>query len=523
MYRVFRFVSSPILLCVAFAISLLVAFEYDFNLPNRLAEYCARAHWPASAVLTVLLLLRFFVSVLVIRWAIALHQEIRTSREGERAALLLARHDPLTDLPNRRVFKEVLGETLALLGPGESVGVMFVDFDGFKAINDFHGHGIGDEMLCQGAERLREAIGEERTLCRLGGDEFAIMCEVGASPVRLERIAARIVAAFAEPFHLHDRKLKLGASVGIAIAPKDGCEVVDVLRAADQAMYRAKKAGKGRFSLFEAKKEPTRRRTMLRSKLLDAIANREIVPFYEPIVDLSSQRICGFEALARWRRPQRSVLAPGSFLPMIEDMKLASPLALSLLEQICEDARAWPAHYRIAMNLSSSQLQDALLMRDAARTIRASGLEPARFVMEISETALLDNLQDSCAAIDSLRAQGLSVALDNFGNGASSLLHLRLLSFDRLKIDRAFVGSIDSDPRGADYVRAIVAVGKSLHLEVTAQGIETPAVLARLEEMGCQFGQGFLYSQPVPAEAIANLLQAEPMQRGKGVELRMVS
>jgi diguanylate cyclase (GGDEF)-like protein len=523
MYRLFRLVSSPQVLCTAFAATLWVMFEYDFNLPTRIGAFAAaHANWHVGTILTMMIVSRLFVSILVIRWAIALHHEILLRREAERKALLLAHNDPLTGLPNRRVFKEVLGETLAALGPDESVGVMFVDFDGFKSVNDFYGHAIGDEVLCEGADRLRAAIGDERMLSRLGGDEFAIMCEVGASPARLERIASCIVAAFAEPFECRDRKIKFGASVGIAIAPKDGADVTAVLRAADEAMYRAKKAGKGRFRLFEPDSNAqTRGRAELKAELHDAIAAGQIVPYYQPLIDIAGNRICGLEALARWRHPHRGVLSPDAFMPMIEDMNLSSRMTLSLLAQICADAKMWPAHYRIAMNLSLVALHDAAMLHELCQTIMASGIPPGRFEMEIIEPALIDNLPAACSAIDGLRAQGISVVLDDFGNGYSSLHHLRSLHFDKVKIDRPFVGSIEDDARGADYVRAVIGLGTSLQMEVAAEGIETPAVLARLAQMGCRFGQGFLFAQPLPAEALAMMLKAALPPRGESVGLKM--
>ena len=509
------------ILCSAFAVVLWVMLQFDVDLPGRIAAFtAAHANWQANKLLTVLLVARLFVTILVVRWALRLHHEILTRREAEKNALQLARHDPLTGLPNRRIFKEILAETLARLGPGESVGVMFVDLDGFKSINDFYGHAVGDEVLCLGAERLRAAIGEDRVLCRLGGDEFAIMCEVGASAARLERIAARVVESVAVPFECRDRSIRIGASVGIAVAPRDGTEVIEVLRAADEAMYRAKTAGKGRFRLFDPEsKVPTRGRAELKAELREAITNGQIIPHYQPLIDLAANRICGFEAFARWRHPQHGVLLPDTFMPVIEDMQMSARLAISLLTQICADAKTWPAHYRIMMNLSPVQLRDAVMLQELCRTIRECGIDPARFEMEITEAVLMENLQAACAAIDGLRAEGISVALDNFGNGYSSLHHLRSLHFDRVKIDHTLVSGIDADSRAEDYVRAIVGVCTSLRLKVVAEGIETPSALALLEKMGCRYGQGYLFAQPLPAEALAMMLKAAPAPRENVVAL----
>jgi diguanylate cyclase (GGDEF)-like protein len=445
--------------------------------------------------------------ILVIQRSILLRRETVRRKEAEHEANLLARHDPLTGLPNRRMFIDAVSQALSAPDKAKRFAVMLVDLDGFKAVNDVYGHIVGDMLLNQVGERLKVAAGSRCLIARLGGDEFAIMAEVGLDDADLARIVERIVGGIGEPFALV-QTIDIGASVGITIASRDSTDAESLLHAADIAMYRAKIAGGGTFRFFEPSMDAeVRDHAALKADLRQAILHDRIIPYYQPLVDLRSLQVSGFEVLARWPHPTRGLLEPDKFIPLAEDLRLLSVLTLSLLKAATVDMKSWAPHHRISINVSPSQVHELNLLRRMTDLILASGIAPSRIEIELTEDALIGDMETVRGFIDGLRSIGATVSLDDFGTGYSSLSLLHDLPFDKVKIDKSFILKLETDPSGIDYVGAIIGLGKCLHLDVTAEGIETPAALERLAGLGCRFGQGYLFGKPVPVAEVPAALR----------------
>ncbi|MEJ0015328.1 MAG: EAL domain-containing protein [Acetobacteraceae bacterium] len=488
------------------------AFLFDWDILRVLARLDER--FEGNFIDEIASLVLILIVATAMRRAALLRGEVARRREAEAVALSLARHDPLTGLANRRRLQEVLAEALAEHDARTMRALMIVDLDGFKPVNDLHGHPFGDALLCQVVARLRAIAGERFTLARLGGDEFAMLLPAGSSRQQVARVADRIVRRIAEPFDMGGRQISVGASVGIACSLGDGDTPATLLRAADLALYRAKAAGRGCYRFFEPDMDrAVREQVALQSELRQALATGQIVPFYQPTIDLATGAVDGLEVLARWQHPTRGLLSPDLFIPLAEDQRLMSVLTLALFRLVCRDARQWPEHCRIAINMSPSQLYDADLVGQISAVIADAGLRPSRFEIEVTETALIGDVVTARAVIDQLHAAGLTVALDDFGSGYSSLYHLREIPFDKVKIDKSFVRGITRRPMAARYVEAIVRLVISLNLELTAEGIEEPGVRDVLAELGCTFGQGFLFSPPIAADEVGATLARLAMRQ----------
>ena len=448
------------------------------------------------------------LTTLLRRLAFLRHEVLRRTT-AEQGAHGSARIDPLTGLPNRRALKERIDDDLAKLWPGLGIAILLIDLDGFKGVNDIYGHEIGDLVLAQAGERMRAALSFGTWLARLGGDEFAVLVPCSLRH-RAAAEAEAVIAALAADICVGDVTVNLGASIGIAHGPEDGSDTSSLLRAADIAMYRAKAGGRGRLKLFHGSMEQELRETaVLKADLRAAIASGQIVPFYQPVVDLRHGGIVEFEVLARWLHPTRGVLTPDRFIPLVESVGLATPLLVSLLRQVARDVAAWPPHLRFAINVFPVQLLDPGLIEKMCMVIGAGGLLASRFCIEVTENTLVQDVARTQGVMDAAHAAGMTVALDDFGTGYSSLYHLRELPFDKLKIDRSFVQSMAADARNTAYIGAIIALCGSLNLEVTAEGIESADSARRLVEMGCRYGQGFHYAPPLPAQQAEQLLATE--------------
>ena len=444
-----------------------------------------------------LVLAGFVCLILAIRGACDLRQEITRRRRAEDAADRLARHDALTGLANRRVLHEVTARMIAELQDGGSVVAMLIDLDGFKTVNDLYGHALGDELLCAVADRLRAAAGPGGMVARLGGDEFVSVMTTTMGRDALSSVADHMISAMAEPFFLQDRRICIGASLGIGICENDGTNVSLLLRTADVAMYRAKEAGRGTFRFFEpAMDAALQEQAALKMELREAIDAGQIVPFYQPLIDLATRSVDGFEVLARWQHPTRGLIMPDKFIPLAENMRLITPLTLALFRRVCSDARHWPASYRLSLNISPTQLPEAELFVALTAMMREAAIAVTRLEIELTESSLIKDTQAAARIIDGLRTLGITVALDDFGTGYSSLYHLRQIHFDKVKIDQSFVRNIGRDPRAASYVQAMIGLGRNLELQVTAEGIEDADVLAKLDAFGCTFGQGYIFARP---------------------------
>jgi diguanylate cyclase len=432
-------------------------------------------------------------------------RDLRDRKTAERRIDFLANHDPLTGLPNRRVFSEAVEAVLRDDSP--RCAVMFIDLDGFKSVNDMHGHAMGDALLSAIGKRVTASLPGDALLARLGGDEFAILVRGECDTNELVRIADRVTTALTEPMSCGGIGIEIGASMGIARVPEDASDPGELLRTAEIAMYRAKQAGRGIYRFFEPAMDlELKDKSAFKLELRQAIAEGQIVPFYQPLVDLSTGSICGFEVLARWRHPVRGLLGPDRFIPVAEDMRVVGALCTAILRQACRDADRLSPCCRLSVNLSPVQLRDHDVPGQIAAALAETGFDPRRLEVEVTESALIEDMPTAQKILGALRDLGVTLALDDFGTGFSSLYHLRELQFDKIKIDKSFVMSTENEPERLRYLHAMVGLGRTLQLEVTAEGIETVEMLAELLRAGCAFGQGNLFGRPMPAEALPALI-----------------
>ncbi|MER2251673.1 EAL domain-containing protein [Methylorubrum podarium] len=430
-------------------------------------------------------------------------------RRSENRIQHLAGHDPLTDLANRATLRQALTEALAS-GTGESCAVLYIDLDRFKPINDTLGHSVGDQLLQEVARRLRRMAGAQDVVGRLGGDEFALILRP-ADPHRVAGVARQILEALNQPYTVKKMPIRVGASIGIAVAPLAGGDADILLRNADLALYDAKKEGRSRYSFYEpAMGDSVAARTSLENALGRAVARREFVLHYQPIVRARSGATIGFEALLRWRRPDAVAPSPAEFVPVAEEAGLMPEIGAWILAEACREAATWPAHLTVAVNVSATQLRSALFIDAVERALAASGLPPHRLELEITETAVLQNREVALGLLQRLRALGVMIALDDFGTGYSSLSFVHTFPLTRLKIDRSFVHGLGRDPQATAIVRAIIGLSRSLRLAVTAEGVETEEQRRLLaKERGLDL-QGYLFGRP---EAAARLDRTVELRR----------
>jgi diguanylate cyclase (GGDEF)-like protein len=449
---------------------------------------------------------------------VATHEDITERRRAEEEIAYLARHDALTGLPNRRLFNEQLAETLAHCKRGDSVAVLCLDVDRFKSVNDTLGHPIGDQLLKAVAERLRACVRESDLVARLGGDEFAIV-QIGATqPTEATTLSTRLIDAISAPYDLDGHQAIVGMSVGIAVAPNDGSDAAQLLKNADMALYRAKADGRGIYRFFEAEMDARMQaRRALELDLRKAIAGSEFELFYQPLVDARTERVRGFEALIRWRHPQRGMIAPMEFIPLAEETGLIVPLGEWVLRQACQEAASWPDDLSVAVNLSAVQFKSKQLVETVVSALASSGVSPARLELEITESVLLHESDGTLATLHQLRDIGIRISLDDFGTGYSSLGYLRKFPFDKIKIDGSFIRDMPGKDDSLAIIRAVVAIGASLGINTTAEGVETPEQFECLRTEGCTEVQGYLFSPPRPAAEIRKLVASmQPKLRATG-------
>ncbi|HST69378.1 MAG TPA: EAL domain-containing protein [Solirubrobacterales bacterium] len=431
------------------------------------------------------------------------HEEL-TSREKE--LVFLATHDALTGLPNRTLILDRIEQTLTRARlQQEPVAVLFVDLDNFKAINDSLGHGFGDELLCAVAERLEGVIRETDALGRLGGDEFVVVADGISLAAGPELIAERLLEAFGEPFALGDggeTRVHAKASIGIATGHRPSAE--ELLRDADIAMYRAKWGGKSHYLVFESGMEDeVQSRLELEMDLQGALANEEFFLVYQPTFDLQTMTPTGVEALLRWRRPGRGVSQPEEFIPLLEESKLIVDVGAWVLREACAQAARWQQEGRpleLSVNVSQLQLDTDDLITDVKLALAASGLAPESLTLEITETALMTDAEETARRLNELKGLGVRIAVDDFGTGYSSLSHLRQFPVDVLKIDRSFVSQLAEGGENEILLHTLVQLGKALEIETTAEGVERPQDLSLIRDKECDNAQGFLFARPLSAQ-----------------------
>ena len=434
--------------------------------------------------------------------------DITERKRAEARVAYMAHHDALTSLPNRVMLRVRMEEMLGRMSrSGDGVAALCIDLDNFKTVNDTLGHSFGDLLLQDVATRLRSAVRGEDTVARLGGDEFAVLQSGLSSPDDVSAFAQRILDVMAEPFNLDGHVVCVGASVGIAIAPADGTDPDRLLKNADMALYRAKSDGRGTFRFFEPDMDArAQARRRLEVDLRAALAAEDFQIHYQPLVELSSGAITGFEALMRWPHATRGMIPPTEFIPVAEEIGLISQIGAFVLRRACADAALWPAHVKVAVNLSPVQFRSGNLLQVVIDALEASGLSPHRLELEITETLLLERSEAVLATLHALRALGVRISMDDFGTGYSSLSYLRSFPFDKIKIDRSFVHGLQRQADSQAIVRAIVSLGSSLGITITAEGIEDESDLACLKAEGCNEGQGYLFAKAQPQADVLRLL-----------------
>jgi diguanylate cyclase (GGDEF)-like protein len=437
---------------------------------------------------------------------VATYEDTTEIRRSEKHIAYLARHDPLTALPNRRVFREKLEAALARVDRGERFAVLCLDLDHFKKVNDTLGHDVGDALLRTVAERLQACVREVDTVARLGGDEFAILQENVEDAESAALLAARIIDVIRGTHEIEGHQVATGTSIGIAMAPESATSADSLLKNADIALYFAK-AERGRFNFFKPDMaEHLHRRRAMEIDLRHSIARQEFELHYQPLVALDRGRIVAFEALVRWHHPERGMIPPAEFIPLAEETGLIVPLGEWILAMACREAVTWPEDIKVGVNLSSVQFKGDQPYEMITQALHESLLPPHRLEVEITESVLMNDNAQTLAMLHRIRGLGVSISMDDFGTGYSSLSYLHKFPFDKIKIDRSFVADITREGGTSEIVRAITALSRGLGMTTVAEGVETEEQLWRLRKEGCEEVQGFLFSRPVSAHEVPRLL-----------------
>jgi diguanylate cyclase (GGDEF)-like protein len=439
---------------------------------------------------------------------VATFEDITEWQAAQEQISHMARHDALTNLPNRTLFREQLEKALRLAKRNDQLAVLCLDLDHFKDINDSLGHPVGDALLKEVARRLGECITDHDTVARLGGDEFAIVqfctdCE----PSAVALLASHVVEKVSEPYEIAGHQLVIGVSIGISLAPEDGKNPDELLKKADLALYRAKEDGRGTYRFFETGMDArAQARRILELDLRAALQRGEFEVYYQPIRDVAKDVVVAFEALVRWNHSLRGMISPVNFIPLAEETGLIVPLGDWVLRQACMDATGWSREVGVAVNLSPVQFKNPNLVSSVKEALKASGLPAHRLELEITESVLLQNSEATLSVLHELRGFGVRISLDDFGTGYSSLSYLRSFPFDKIKIDRSFVSELATRDDSMAIVRAVTGLGKSLGIVTTAEGVETDAQFELLRQEGCTQAQGYLFSPPRPAAEVETML-----------------
>jgi diguanylate cyclase (GGDEF)-like protein len=442
---------------------------------------------------------------------LATHEDITERQRSEQRISHMARHDALTDLPNRVLLRERLEHELKRVKRGECLAVLCLDLDQFKSINDALGHPIGDELLKLVADRLRGCTREPDTVARLGGDEFAIIMTQMQKPNDAAALSKRIRESIIRPFQIEGHQIVTDISIGISIAPDDAVEPDPLLRNADMALYGAKADGRGTYRYFEPEMNTRMRaRRELEIDLRRALVNKEFELHYQPLVNLQTNEVNGFEALLRWNNPARGLVSPADFIPIAEETGLIIPLGEWVLKAACYEAVDWPDHIKVAVNLSPTQLNNRNLLSAVTGALSETGMPPHKLQLEITETVLLQNTFATLATLHELRKIGVQIALDDFGTGYSSLSYLRSFPFDKIKIDRSFIQDLSKGEEPVAIVQAVANLAKCLNMASTAEGVETQQQRDLLQAMGCTEMQGYLFSRARPAKEIRQFFEERP-------------
>ncbi len=439
---------------------------------------------------------------------LATHEDITERQRSEERVAHMARHDALTDLPNRVLLRERLEHELKRVKRGECLAVLWLDLDHFKSVNDTLGHPIGDELLKLVAERLRGCTREPDTVARLGGDEFAIIMTQMQQPNDAAALSKRVRASIVKPYQIEGHTIVTDMSIGISVAPFDAVDADPLLRNADMALYGAKADGRGTYRFFEPEMNTRMKaRRELEMDLRRALVGKQFELHYQPLVSLESNEVKAFEALLRWNHPKRGLVSPADFIPIAEETGLIVPLGEWALKAACYEAAEWPDHIKVAVNLSPAQLNNRNLLNVVTGALNETGMPAYKLQLEITESVLLQNTFATLQTLHELRKLGVQIALDDFGTGYSSLSYLRSFPFDKIKIDRSFIQDLANGEEPVAIVKAVANLAKSLKMASTAEGVETQQQMDMLQSLGCTEMQGYLFSRARPASEIRQFFE----------------
>jgi diguanylate cyclase (GGDEF)-like protein/PAS domain S-box-containing protein len=431
-----------------------------------------------------------------------------TARKRDEARIRhLARHDALTNLPNRYTLLERFDFALDHAAQsGSAIAIAYIDLDRFKGVNDLYGHAVGDALLVQVSKRITAEIQVADTLARIGGDEFVMMLTTDPQPEKVSITAMRIIESLRRPFQIEGHRVEIGASVGIALYPNDGATSDTLLRAADTAMYRVKQEGRGALRFYKTSMNvQLQARLRLEQELAGAIEREELVLHYQPLVNGITGKVETFEALVRWQHPRLGMVPPTEFIPLAEESGLIDQIGQWVIETACREAAGWEQPWRVSVNVSPSQFRHSDICGIVATALQVNQVDATRIVVEVTEGVLIDDAAKAVATLTRLRELGIRIALDDFGTGYASLSYLRLFKFDKLKIDRSFITELGQSDDALTITRTIVNLGHNLGLQVTAEGVENQAQLAILQMLGCDQIQGYLVARPAPMEVFTTL------------------
>lgn len=499
-------VIEPTLIFVLAVIIWMIGAEYDAF--EMLVEFMEdHESWELDELFLAVIMLGFAGFFNAYRYYSSRRKEIERRLQAESDLDWLSRHDSLTGLPNRHYLKQFIerADHSAKEDSGRKYGLISIDLDGFKKANDLLGHAGGDKLLKEVAERITSNKAVKMAF-RLGGDEFLAIVSLKQTTT-LDEIARQLHRDISQPILIDGITNHIGASIGLARYPEDGDKLKDAIHYSDLALYSAKRSGKNNIASFETSMLALSiERSKLEQDLLAAMANDEIKPHYQPLIDLKTGKLRGFEALARWNRNGQGFVPPDKFISVAEDIGVITELADKLLLQACHDAKTWPDDLTLSFNLSPVQLSDRLVGLRVISTLAKAAFPPQRLEVEITESSLVQDMDTASAILKGLHNAGIRIALDDFGTGYSNLSQLSQLKFDRIKIDRCFISNFETDEKQMRIVKAILSLGEGLGLHTTAEGIEKMEQLSILKELGCQFGQGYHLGRPVDAEQTARFI-----------------
>jgi diguanylate cyclase (GGDEF)-like protein len=445
----------------------------------------------------------------------SLQEQTKERARAEAQITHMARHDGLTGLPNRLLFRQEMERALTRVQRDEPFAVLCLDLDRFKSVNDTLGHPVGDALLVEVAQRLLSCVREGDMVARLGGDEFAILQRGTQDPTDATGLAERIIGVLSTPCQVAGHTILIGTSLGIAFAPRDESDADELLKAADMALYRAKSDGGGSYRLYEPEMDAKMQvRRLLEIDLCLALTNKEFQVYYQPIVSLDDFGVTGFEALLRWHHPRMGMVPPADFIPIAEEIGAITQIGAWVLRTACADAAQWPGEIKVAVNLSPMQFKSKTLVADVVSALAASGLPAERLELEITETVMLQDTAATLETLNRLRGLGVRIAMDDFGTGYSSLSYLRRFPFNKIKIDQCFIRDMSDEHESMAVLRAITGLGVNLGMATTAEGVETLEQLCRLRAEGCTEVQGYFFSKPKPVAEVASMLQSIARQMG---------